>query len=143
MGHSDAEDAYARAQLAELSHRLLSMTETVERLVSGITNHVLFAGTVFLDKPAADASGGYFTFQFGAPCGSVEIHNTSESDVIVVEPGPANVRPIQGPGVHYIEPGTWRSVNLDQRVFTIWGATNQRVGVQALTVGGIIGGGTS
>ena len=129
----------ALAELAELSHRLLTTTETVERLASGITNHVLFAGTVTL--LTGPESTFYWTFQFGAPCGVAEVHNWSSTDDLVVEPGPANVRPVQGPGVHYIKPGTFRMCNLDQRVFTIWGSSAQLVGVQALTIGGIVGAG--
>lgn len=139
MSRDLAQDTLALAELAELSHRLTSLTETVERLAVGITNHVLFAGTVTLNTfPDGE---GFWTFQFAATCGSVEVHNTGVTEQLVVAPGSANARPVHGPGVHYIEPGTWRVVNIDQRVFTVWGPAAQLVGVQALTVGGLTGAG--
>lgn len=139
MSRDLAQDTLALAQLAELSHRLISLTETTERLANGITNHVLFAGTVTLQTSAE--GDGFWTFQFGATCGSVEVHNVDDADQLVVAPGAANSRPIHGPGVHYIAPGTWRVVNVDQRVFTVWGPPALLVGVQALTVGGLTGAG--
>ncbi len=141
---SSVQDNLALAELAELSHDLRSLTTTVERLATGITNHVLFAGTVRLDQPdGLGAGGGFYTFTFSATCGSLEVHNTTESGTLVVTPGAANVQPIAGPGCHYVQAGTWRTVNVDRRTVTIWGPVNTLVGVQALTVGGIIGGGTA
>jgi hypothetical protein len=130
-----AQDTLAVAQLAQLSHDLQSLTQTTERLAVGITNHVLFAGTVEL------GTGGFWTFSWGATCGSIEVHNVAETDPIIVSPGAANVQPRLGPGVHYIPAGIWRSVNVDSRMVTLWGTAGQLVGVQALTVGGLVGGG--
>lgn len=141
MSRDLAQDTLALAQLAELSHRLLSHTETVERLAAGIVNHTLFAGTVTLND-APDGTG-FWTFEFRATCGSIEVWNTSASDDLIVAPGAAGIQPIQGPGVHYIEPGIWRNVNVDSRVVTVWGTAGQLVGVQAFTVGGLGGGGST
>ena len=137
MSNDVASDHLALAQLAELSARLLSATETVERLANGIRNHVLFAGTVTLN------SDGLWTFGWGAMCGSAEITNVSASTTLTVAPGISSVAPLQGPGVHKIQPQTFRIVNIDSSTMTIYGTAGDTVGVQAFTTGGLAGQGVA
>jgi hypothetical protein len=135
-----AEDSLVLAQLAELTQRLTSQTETTERLANGIINHVLFAGTVTL--PAADPTGvSYVPFQYGATCGSVEITNSGTNLVTVLASVHSGVVPTTGTGVHQVKPGRWRVLNIGSRFFTVYGTAGDVVGVQAFTVGGQFGAG--
>ena len=133
MSKDVAQDALALAQLAELSHRLLSATETMERLTVGITNHVLFAGSVTLD------STGQYTFQWQARCGAIEITNPDATQTLKVVPTAGGNDTYQGPGVHYVQPATYRVLNMDSQIVTITGTANKVIGVQAFTIGGIFG----
>lgn len=138
MSNDVAQDHLALAQLAELSARLVSHTETVERLVNGIRNHVLFAGTVTI------GADGWYHFGWGAMCGSVEITNVSTTNTLVVAASwPSGVAPDNGPGVHKVPPKIWRLVNIDSPTVTIYGTAGDEVGVQAFTVGGISGQGAA
>lgn len=132
MSKDVAQDALALAQLAELSHRLLSLTETTERLAVGITNHVLFAGTVQI------TADGWYGFAWNATCGAIEITNPGENIVKVVSSGPGNDT-YQGAGVHFVQPGTFRVLNIGSRVLTVYGTEDDFVGVQAFTTGGVAG----
>jgi hypothetical protein len=132
MSHDVVHDSLALAQLAELSHRLLSLTETTERLASGITNHVLYAGTI---RITAD---GWASFSWQATCGAVEVTNPGANVVKVVASGPGNDSN-EGTGTHFVRPGTFRILNINARTFTIYGTVNDLVGVQAFTTGGVAG----
>lgn len=132
MSKDVAQDTLALAQLAELSHRLLSLTETTERLAVGITNHVLFAGSITID------SNGWYSFAWNATCGSVEVTNPGANQVKVVSSGPGN-ESYQGAGVHFVKPATFRILNIGSRVLTIYGTANDVIGVQAFTTGGVAG----
>lgn len=132
----DAQESLALAQLAELSHRLISLTETTERLASGVTNHVLFAGTITI------GTDGWYPFGWDATCGSVEITNPGENTVKVSSTSPGN-EGVQGPGMHYVQPGTFRILNIGSRMLTIYGTAGDLVGVQAFTIGGFAGQGVS
>ena len=132
MSHDVAQDALALAQLAEVSHRLMSLTETTERLAVGITNHVLFAGTIMIETQ------GWYGFAWNATCGAVEITNKGANIVKVVASMPGNDS-YQGAGVHYVQPGTFRILNIGARYLTLYGTASDLVGVQAFTVGGIAG----
>jgi hypothetical protein len=132
VSHDVAQDTLALAQLAELSHRLLSLTETTERLAVGITNHVLFAGTVQID------ANGWYGFAWQATCGAIEVTNPGSNIVKVVSSAPGNDT-YQGAGVHFVQPGTFRILNIGSRVLTVYGTINDFVGVQAFTTGGVAG----
>jgi hypothetical protein len=129
---SDVQDSLALAQLAELSQRIMSLTETTERLASGITNHVLFAGTVTIE------ASGWFGFTWQATCGAIEVTNPGSNIVKVVSTMPGNDT-FQGPGVHYVQPGTFRILNIGSRYLTLYGTAADLIGVQAFTTGGIAG----
>lgn len=129
MGTSVAQDALALAQLAELSARLQSQTETVERLVAGITNHVLYAGTILI--PAE----GYFLLNFGATIGAVELWNPTANLATIVSGMPTDRVATNGPGVHRVNAGTFRSVNVGARFVTVYGTAGDLYGVHAWTTG--------
>lgn len=137
MSRDVVQDHLALAQLAELSARLLSTTEALERLATGIRNHVLFAGTVTI------GADGWFGLSFGVPCGAVEVTNTSAANTCKVVGDPPGNEPIQGPGVHYVPPKIFRVVNVDSPTITIYGTAGDRVGVQAFTTGGFAGQGAA
>jgi hypothetical protein len=57
-------EALIAAQLQQLSYDITHLTETSEKLATGVVNHVLEAGT-----RVVDATGG-FTLSFGATAGA-------------------------------------------------------------------------
>jgi hypothetical protein len=131
--HNAAEESLVLAQLAEHTANLLTLTQTVERLTTGIVNHTLFAGTVELD------ANGQYPFIWGATCGSVDIWNASETNSIVVTSSVLGSSGRVGPGVHYVPPGSWRNLAIGTRFLSLYGVAGDLVGVQAWT--GQAGGG--
>lgn len=129
MSSNVAQDTLALAQLAELSARLQSQTETVERLVVGITNHVLFAGTIQVPTE------GYWLLNYGATIGSVELWNPTANLATIVVGMPTDRVATVGPGVHRVPPGTFRSVNIGSRFATVYGTAADLLGVHAWTTG--------
>jgi len=121
--------------LERLTFELSRMTQTSERLATGSINNILETGTVIL--PAALPQ---VTKSFQATVGGVEIRNPNDS-MIVVQGTPGGSAPIQGAGVHYVEPWSWRTVNVASRSFTIFGTAGAAVGFQAFSTGLVPAGG--
>lgn len=140
-GQLSPRDALTLGELGELQARILSQTESIERLANGIVNHVLFAGTIQL-PPAVNGVSSW-SFQFGSTCGSVEISVPGTNVVTVAASTPSGDVPTVGTGIHKVQDGTWRLLNIGQRFFTVYGTAADFVGVQAFTTGGVYGGGVA
>lgn len=140
-GKDDLAEAFWREQVARMSHALMTLSETSERLATGVRDHVLYAGTVKL----VDNGGGvgYWMGEWSATCGSAEISNDADNDDLVVVASTVQANPpSHGTGVYQVPSGVWRLVNVGQRVLTVYGTVGDVVGVQALTTGGVYGAGT-
>lgn len=122
------DDVLAAAMLEQLSYITTHTSQTAERLAVGVMNNVLETGTRVID------SSGGVGFNWQSTCGAIEVRNYSGS-VLVVSSGTPGVAPIQGAGVNYVEPYTWRVLNVCSRTVAIYGTAGARVGYQAFTTG--------
>lgn len=136
----DKVAAYWEAMLQELSHQTKSLSVVSERLSNGVKDHVLYAGSVTL---ADNGTGtvGVRAFQWEATCGSIEVHNTTTHNVVVTSSTVQANPPTFGQGVHHVKANVWRLCNIGSRFLTIYGTIGDVIEVQALTTGGVYGGG--
>src|SRR5688572_5015063 len=115
----DLAEAFWREQVARMSHALQTLSETSERLATGVKDHVLFAGSVKL----LDVGNGTvfaWQFQFNATCGSAEIFNPGDNDVVVQTSTQGGNIPQFGQGTYRVPATTFRLVNIGQRYFTVY-----------------------
>lgn len=127
-GTDSEAEVLLTAALQQLSYDIAHLTETSEKLATGVVNHVLEAGTRLVDS-----TGAGITLAFQATVGSLLVRNPSTSTITVAAGQGAGVRPSVGPGVHDVEGRTWRIVPINARYCTIYGTAGQRVGYEAYT----------
>jgi hypothetical protein len=119
----------------QFAHALTHSSEVTERLTNGIVNHVLEVATRTIPTE------GFFMKEYGATAGCVVVHNHGTNLVTVAAGLSSGVAPREGVGVYNISSGTWETVNLGARGFTIYGTAGDRVSYQVFTRGGLVGGG--
>jgi hypothetical protein len=122
------DEILSAAVLQQLSYIAAHTSQTAERLATGVMNSVLETGTRVLDTT------GMTGLSWQSTCGALEVRNNSNT-VVVVSAGTPGVAPIQGAGVSYVEPYSWRVVNVCSRTVAIYGAAGARIGYQAFTTG--------
>jgi hypothetical protein len=121
--------------LSEIQHFSSTTTEFAARYFGNVTNKVLAVETV-----AFNASG-FFTRQYQATAGCVEVRNLDATNAVTyVVGGPTGSAPSTGLGVYVIPGGSVQVVNMASTDFTLYGTTASRVSFQVFTDGGRNGG---
>jgi hypothetical protein len=123
-----AELAVTEAVLQKLTFELTRMSQTSERLSTGSMNNILEVGSIIIGDV------GFATKSYQATIGGLEVRNHGDFTAIV-QGGPGGTRPIQGAGTSYVDPASWRTVNVLSRSFTVYGTPGQLIGYQAFTIG--------
>ncbi len=127
MGHSsDEELILARATLEKLSYIERHSSLTAERLAEGVHNHILEVGTKVFD------SSGMIVLQWGTTCGGLEIYNRALT-IVTVHGGMSSGGSTSGTGVSNVAASSWRNVNVNSRIVTLFGTSGAEVGYQAFT----------
>lgn len=124
----EQSEALVTSTLESLSYAVTHLSETSERLATGVVNNVLEAGT-----RVVDTAGSGIMFSFQATCGSLVIRNPANTTLTIAAGQGPGVRPISGPGVHFVEGRSWRSVPINARYFTVYSAASASFAYEAYT----------
>lgn len=125
----EAERLLAAELLQELRAIRAHMTDTNERRVGGVVNHVLEVRT------ATFPTSGYLTYSWSVPAGCIEVNNMGTGTVTVESGGPSSYVPAAGQGVYPVPAGTIQPVSLASQRVTLWGTSGETVAFHAFTIG--------
>lgn len=121
------------AQLLDtLSAQTTAVTVAMERFQGRPLNHVLRVET------AVFPTSGFFTVNFGAPCGCVQVRNLSAvaGHTITVSSAPPGDRaPAVGIGVFVVNPSARELVSIGSTILTLYGTAGDSFCYQAYSEG--------
>lgn len=133
---SEIARAFTRAEekqllaemLAELRALRATQTDLAAQVRGGILNSVLLSELITIDAT------GEATRSFNVAAGSIVCVNLSlTTDITLTSSGPQATAPIAGPGVQLISAGTFLTMPLGSRQFTVYGTPGDKVNVQVFT----------
>lgn len=128
MGTDRASEAVAQNVLEQLSYAMTHLTETSERLATGVTNHVLTSRRYTFN------TDGVIELSWGATCGAIKVSNHT-ANPIYVGSGPRSG--FVTPSMPQIDPGICDTINVATRNVTLYGLAGGYATVQAFTKGGM------